>query len=214
VSVTEPVGLRERKRQRTHDAISSAAISLFLAHGFDQVSVADVADAAEVSKPTLFKYFATKEDLVLHRIADHQGEAARVVRQRPDTETPLVALRRHFLDGLKRRDPVTGLNDVAEVLAFHRMVFNTPGLAARVASQIAADEQALADALAGRGAWVNEVMAKVAAAQIAAVTRTLAQENWSRLAEGRTARRHYPEAVLAANRAFDQLAAGLGAQYG
>ena len=65
-------GLRERKRQRTHDVISAAAISLFLAEGFERVSVADVAAAAEVSKPTLFKYFATKEDLVLHRIADHR----------------------------------------------------------------------------------------------------------------------------------------------
>lgn len=75
-------GLRERKRQQVHEAISAAAITLFLERGFDEVPVAEVAAAAGISKPTLFKYFPTKEDLVLHRISDHQGEAARVVRER------------------------------------------------------------------------------------------------------------------------------------
>ena len=76
-------GLRERKKQRTHAAISEAAIALFLEHGFNQVSVAQVAEAAEVSKRTLFAYFPTKEDLVVHRLADHETEFARVVRARP-----------------------------------------------------------------------------------------------------------------------------------
>ena len=80
----EPAGLRARKKARTRDAIADAAISLFLAHGFDHVSVTDIAATAEVSKPTLFRYFATKEDLVLHRFADHKGEAApgQITRER------------------------------------------------------------------------------------------------------------------------------------
>ena len=77
--MVERVGLRARKKARTRDVIADVAITLFLAHGFDQVSVSDIAATAEVSKPTLFRYFATKEDLILHRFADHQGEAARVV---------------------------------------------------------------------------------------------------------------------------------------
>ena len=105
----EPTGLRARKKARTRDAIADAAISLFLAHGFDQVSVNDIAAAAEVSKPTLFRYFATKEDLVLHRFADHNGEAARVVRDRQAGASPVTALHRHFRAGLDRFDPVTGL---------------------------------------------------------------------------------------------------------
>jgi AcrR family transcriptional regulator len=197
-------GLRERKKQRTHDAISAAAISLFLARGYDAVSVADVAEAAEVSKPTLFKYFPTKEDLVLHRIADHQGEAARVVRARRPDESPLAALRRHFLDGLDRRDPVTGLNDDQRVLAYHRLVFATPSLAARVASYTEAEEAALAEALGGG------LIARVAAGQVVATQRILARDNWRQLIEGRSADEVHAAASRAANEAFDLLERGLG----
>lgn len=81
-------GLRERKKQLTYQAVSEAAISMFLERGFDKVSVAEVAAAADISKPTLFRYFPAKEDLVLHRFADHEDEAARVVTGRPDGVSP------------------------------------------------------------------------------------------------------------------------------
>jgi AcrR family transcriptional regulator len=200
------LGLRERKRQRTHDAISAAAITLFLAHGFDQVSVADIAAAAEVSKPTLFKYFPSKEDLVLHRVADHQGEAARVVGGRSSRQSPLAALRRHFLRGLAERDPVTGLNDHPEVLAYHRMVFATPSLAQGVLRFAEADEVALAEALSESG---PPATARLAAAQIVAVQRVLARENWAQLTAGRPADEVEPEAVRAAERGFTLLRSGL-----
>lgn len=61
---------------------------MFLERGFDKVSVAEVAAAADISKPTLFRYFPAKEDLVLHRFADHEDEAARVVTARAPDETP------------------------------------------------------------------------------------------------------------------------------
>jgi AcrR family transcriptional regulator len=196
-------GLRELKRRRMHEAISTAAIRLFLQRGFDEVSVAEVAQAAEVSKPTLFKYFATKEDLVLHRIADHQGEAARTVRQRPQGETPLDALRRHFLAGLADRDPVTGLNDHPEVLGYHRMVFGTPSLLARVFHYMGVDEAALAEELGG------DLAARLVAAQVLAVQRVLARDIWQRLADGESADEVYPEAVAAAERAFTLLSSGI-----
>lgn len=84
----ERISLRERKKQLTYEAVSEAAISMFLERGFDKVSVAEVAAAADISKPTLFRYFPTKEDLVLHRFSDHEDEAARVVEGRPDGTTP------------------------------------------------------------------------------------------------------------------------------
>ncbi|MCC9710570.1 TetR family transcriptional regulator [Streptomyces sp. MNU76] len=75
-------GLRERKKRRMYENMSEVAIRLFLEKGFDAVSVAEVAAAAEISKPTIFRYFPTKEDLVLYRIADHEDETARVVTGR------------------------------------------------------------------------------------------------------------------------------------
>ncbi|MEV0618846.1 TetR family transcriptional regulator [Nonomuraea sp. NPDC050404] len=195
-------GLRELQRQRVHEAISTAAITLFLARGFDEVPVTEVAAAAGVSKPTLFKYFPTKEDLVLHRIADHLGESARVVRGRESGEGPVGALRRHFLDGLARRDPVTGLNDDPEVVAYHRMVFATPGLLTRLHRHMAQDEAALAEALA-EGA--DDLTARLLAAQVVATQRVLARRNWRLLADGRSLAQVEPEAVRAAELGFAML---------
>jgi AcrR family transcriptional regulator len=201
--MVEPTGLRARKKARTHQAISDAAISLFLTRGFDHVSVADIAAAAEVSKPTLFRYFDNKEDLVLHRIADHNGEAGRIVLDRQPGVSPIAALHQHFRAGLDSRDPVTGLNDNPEVLAFHRLVFTTPSLAARLTQYTLDNEEALAAAL-GSG-----IAAQLAAAQVLAVQRVLARTNWQKLADGRTDNDVYPEAVANADRAFDLLRAGI-----
>src|SRR5687768_11688924 len=169
------IGLRERKKRRMYRTVSDTAVRLFLERGFDAVSVAEVAAAAEISKPTLFRYFPAKEDLVLYRIADHEGEAARVAAEGP---TPVEALRRHFVEGLQRCDPVTGLNDDPEVLAFHTLLYGTPALVARLYGYLERSEEALAGALGGG------LDARLAAGQIIAVRRILAQENWRRIAAG------------------------------
>ncbi|MFJ7235269.1 TetR/AcrR family transcriptional regulator [Streptomyces tendae] len=193
-------GLRERKRQRMFRTLSDTAVELFLEKGFDAVSVAEVAAAAEVSKPTLFRYFPAKEDLVLYRIADHEGEAARVAGQGP---APIDALRRHFLAGLDRCDPVTGLNDHPAVLAFHRLLYGTPALVARMHTQLERSEDALAEVLGG------DLEARLAAGQIIAVQRILALENWRRIAAGERVEDVRGDAVAAAERAFAGLARGL-----
>ncbi|WP_309062574.1 TetR family transcriptional regulator [Streptomyces sp.] len=193
-------GLRERKKRRMYRTVSDTAIRLFLERGFDAVSVAEVAAAAEISKPTLFRYFPAKEDLVLFRIADHEDEAARVAGQGP---TPVEALRRHFLDGLQRCDPVTGLNDDPEVLAFHALLYGTPALVARLYGYLERSEDRLAEALGGG------LDARLAAGQVIAVRRILAQENWRRIAAGERIADVRADAVAAAERAFDVLAATL-----
>lgn len=196
------IGLRERKKQRMYQTVSDTAIRLFLEKGFDAVSVADVAAAAEISKPTLFRYFPAKEDLVLYRFADHEDEAARVVREGP---SPVRALRRHFLDGLERCDPITGLNDHPEVLAFQSLLYGTPALVARMYGYLERSEAALAEALGGG------LEARLAAGQIVAVQRILAQENWRRIAAGERVAEVRGDAVAAAERAFGLLEAGLPA---
>ncbi|MEU0509116.1 TetR family transcriptional regulator [Amycolatopsis sp. NPDC006125] len=207
--MTEPAGLRERKKQRTREAISNAAIRLFLEHGFDQVSIAQIADVAEVSRRTLFAYFPTKESLVVHRFADHETESARVVRGRPGDRTPLEALRDHFFDGLDRRDPITGLNDAPEILALYRMIFATQALLARMLEFNQAAEEALADALADT-AGVGPGEARVAAAAIVSVLWALARENHRSIASGRSADEVFPQARAGADEAFRLLDSGFG----
>ncbi|MEV0748426.1 TetR family transcriptional regulator [Streptomyces sp. NPDC050273] len=197
------MSLRERKKQLTYQAVSDAAIALFLERGFDQVSVAEIAAAADISKPTLFRYFPAKEDLALHRFADHEDESARVVAGRAESESPLDALRRHYLDGLERRDPVTGLCDVPQVLAFHRLLYGTPSLVARLFAYQSRAEAALARALGDRA------KDRLAAGQIVAVLRILSLENWQRISEGRSADQVYADAVEAAEQGFIQLRSGL-----
>ncbi|MES4886463.1 TetR family transcriptional regulator [Streptomyces sp. NPDC096012] len=196
----EEMGLRERKRQRMYQDVSDIAVRLFLERGFDAVSVAEVAAAAGISKPTLFRYFPAKEDLVLHRIADHETEAARVAAAADD---PVDALRRNFLDGLRRRDPVTGLNDHPQVLAFHTLLYGTPSLVARAYGHLRRSEAALAAALGG------DLEARLAAGQIIAVQRILAEDNWRRIAAGEGVGEVAPDAERAAERAFARLAATL-----
>lgn len=203
-------GLRERKKLRTRTAISETAIGLFLARGFDAVSVAEIAAAAEVSKRTLFAYFPAKEDLVLHRIADHEQESAEVVRARRPGRSPIDALHEHFVDGLRRRDPITGLNADPEPLALYRMLVSTPSLALRLRHFLARGEDALAAALAGTVASLEPLPARLAAAQIAAVQRTLAEHNSARLVEGADIDVVHGEAVSAADHAFGLLRSGLG----
>ncbi|MFK0283838.1 TetR family transcriptional regulator [Streptomyces sp. NPDC090499] len=190
------MGLRERKKRRMYEDVSDIAVRLFLAKGFDAVSVAEVAAAAGISKPTLFRYFPAKEDLVLHRIADHETEAARLVA---GAGSPVGVLGAHFLAGLERNDPITGLNDHPQVLAFHTLLNSTPTLVARQYAYLERSEAALAEALGGT------LEARLAAGQIIAVQRILAQDNWRRIAAGERVEDVRADAVRAAERAFGRL---------
>lgn len=88
------VGLRERNRQRTREALVGAALALFRERGYSRVTVDEIADQAGVGRRTVFRYFATKEDLVLFDHADYVATFRRVLAQRPPRERPFLALRR------------------------------------------------------------------------------------------------------------------------
>ena len=185
--MNEPVGLRERKKARTRTAISEAAITLFLARGYDNVSVAEIAATAEVSKRTLFAYFPTKDDLVLHRFADHENEPAEVVRDRRPDESPIAALLRHRRAGLADRDPITGLCDHPQVVEFYRLVISTPALNAALVGYVGRGETTLAAALHDAAPDSGPLAARLAAVQISAVQRTLSAAVQTRIMAGSTA---------------------------
>ncbi|MER6950800.1 TetR family transcriptional regulator [Nonomuraea sp. NPDC000554] len=200
------VGLRELKKIQTRKAISEAAIALFVERGFDNVSVADVAAAAQVSSMTVYNYFPAKEDLVMHRLEDHYEEAAAVVRRRRDGERPLEALRRHFLLALDAGDVLTGLNDDPGYLAFQRMVLSTPSLRLRPAEQSDRAQDSLTAAL--RETW-DSPLADIAAAQVIAVLQRLVVHNLTAMLAGERAGARRPTAYAEAEQAFDLLAHGL-----
>lgn len=90
------VGLRERKKAKTRAAIQQHALRLFREQGYDDTTIEQIAEAAEVSESTLYRYFPTKEDLVLWDEFDPLLIAA--FRVQPAELSPLQALRASFLE--------------------------------------------------------------------------------------------------------------------
>lgn len=202
-------GLRERKRQRTHQAISAAAIALFLDRGYDNVSIAEIADAAEVSRRTLFAYFPTKDDLVLHRFADHEDEPARTVRARTPGQSPLDALHQQRRQALVARDPITGINDTPEIAAFYGLVVTTPALRSALLAFAGRSKDALAAALRESTTDEHAGTATLAAAQISAVHLTLSDANHARIVAGQSADDLEPHALAELDQAYAMLSGGL-----
>src|SRR3954471_6936813 len=95
--MTEVIGRRERKKAQTRKALADAALELFLDRGYDQVGVREVADAADVSVTTLFKYFPSKEALVFDLDEDIEAALVAAVRDREPGRPILQALREHIL---------------------------------------------------------------------------------------------------------------------
>jgi AcrR family transcriptional regulator len=102
--MSETIGRRDRKKAATRQALAEAALRLFLERGYDQVSVKDVADAADVSTTTLFKYFPCKEALVFDRDADREAALVAVVRDRAPGQSIPAALREHVLNSRHRAE--------------------------------------------------------------------------------------------------------------
>lgn len=206
-AVAEP-GLRERKKARTRTAISEAAIALFLERGYDDVSVAEIADAAEVSKRTLFAYFPTKDALVLHRFADHADDTAVAVRERAPGESPLAALRRRRLAAIDRRDPAAGVNDHPGVVAFYRLLEATPALLAGMVAYTQASEAALTTALHDAAPEAGRTVAAVVAAQVVVTERVLGETSQRRILAGASTEDVVPTAIAETQQAYDLLEGG------
>jgi AcrR family transcriptional regulator len=126
--MSEELGLRERKKQRTRQVIADTARKMFIEHGFDAVPVAAVARAAEVSEGTVFNYFSTKEDLALQGLQDAEADLLATLRDRPPGESLVSAFAR-FLGSsrlLTDKDPEF-LRNFADG---HRMIAASPALQA------------------------------------------------------------------------------------
>lgn len=165
------LGLRERKKQQTRQAIRDAAMRLFLERGFELVSVAEVARTADVSEQTVFNYFPTKEDLVYERMGTFEDELLTAVRERPQGETPLRAFARFILDRSDRAASGEGRRRVADLA---RLVNASPSLMAREQQIVATYTDALAALLAEEtGASLDGIEPRMAAEAMMAFHRSL-----------------------------------------
>ena len=93
--MAEPMGRRERKKAATRTAIVNAATALFLERRFDDVTVREIADAADVSPTTVFAHFPHKEALVFHQEQQQHEQLATAVRDRAPGTSISAALRAH-----------------------------------------------------------------------------------------------------------------------
>lgn len=204
----EGMGLRERKKIETRRRLLAQATKLFAERGFDQVSVAEIAEAADVSKMTVFNYFDSKEDLVFAPMEEHIGDAARIVRDRAPGESAVAAMRRHFLAAVERRDPSVGMSDFPVALGLVRLIQRTPALLTRAHAFFVRTLDELTDVLIEEGE--EPAIARVVASQLLGTRNALITENHRRLLAGESADAVAADAVMLAGRGFDLLEKGLG----
>jgi AcrR family transcriptional regulator len=99
---SEKTAIRTPIRDRTRDAVRSeiaeVALGLISEQGFENTTADEIATRAGISRSTFFRYFATKEDVILSQLEDNGHELAAAVRARPSTESAWEALHRGFLD--------------------------------------------------------------------------------------------------------------------
>jgi AcrR family transcriptional regulator len=131
--MTSPTGLRERKKQRTRRAIQRAALRLFAAHGFRETTIAQIAEAADVSLRTVTVHFPAKEDLVLALGSESLDELVHCVEARPAGVLALDAMRGWITKQVEEAaDPVEG-DDSSDLLCLVRTVTEAnPDLEMRV----------------------------------------------------------------------------------
>jgi AcrR family transcriptional regulator len=126
-------GLREQKKQATRRQIADVASAMFLVRGFDNVTVAEVAEAANVSKMTVFNYFPRKEDLYLDRHADLIAELRQAIVERQDGQSVVAAVRQYQQDLLATGHPLSGA--IEGVIPFWRVLHSSPALVSRTHEQ-------------------------------------------------------------------------------
>jgi AcrR family transcriptional regulator len=121
-----PARLRDRTRLAIRAQVAAIALTLFAEHGFDRTTVDQLAAAAGMSRTSFFRYFATKEDVVLVHLEAQEGRILDLLMARPDAEPVWEALRFAF---------ATTLGDASEprdqALRLTRTLIATPSLMAR-----------------------------------------------------------------------------------
>jgi AcrR family transcriptional regulator len=201
-------GLRERKKRQTREAIADAAMALFRARGFDAVTIADIARAADVSGKTVFNYFPAKEDLVFREGGERRAALIDAIRNRAAGDSLVAPFRAATMDFLDRveRDPVDS------TLAIPRLVAGSTALRNRLFLGWEEESAVLGPVLAKEvGEPVGALVPVVVARTLAWTHRLTFRAAFTRLMAGEDRRAVASELRTQADRAYDLLELGLGA---
>jgi AcrR family transcriptional regulator len=202
--VAEP-GLRERKKHHTQQLILDTATRLFAERGFDGVTVAEIARAAELSEMTVFNYFPTKEDLVFSRMEFFEERLVAAVEQRDPGESAVACFGRVLLAGIDQ--PAARADMIAKAATLIRA---SPALQAREREVTARYTARLAHVFtAETGAGADDIEAWAAASALMAVHQGLVQHVRNAVLAGRRGTRLTTDAVAQASRALARLESGL-----
>src|SRR5882757_1113172 len=184
--MSQPAGLRERKKQQTRRLIADTARRLFAERSFEDVTVAEVARAAEVAEATVFNYFPSKEDLFYSGLEAFEEALLSAIREREPGESVLAAFGRFVLEP---RGLLAAKEDgaVERLAGITRVITESPALLAReqrifagytdsLAALLAEETRARADAIepwvaANALMGVHRALVHYARAQIVAGTR-------------------------------------------
>ncbi|MFF3558591.1 TetR/AcrR family transcriptional regulator [Streptomyces sp. NPDC002574] len=148
---TPVCGLRERKKQRTRDALVRAAVELFVAKGYDGTTVDEIAAAVDVSQRTFFRYFAGKEEVALALEDTVEDAYVTAVAARPPGEPPFEALHAALVaswDGIGAL--IVAVVPLPTYMAMYRVIESTPTLLAAQMRRSAVVEGRLAAVIAAR----------------------------------------------------------------
>jgi AcrR family transcriptional regulator len=143
ISEEEPLGLRERKRQRTRETIARVALELFDRQGFQETTIAQIAEAADVSPRTVSGYFPRKEDLAFSDAEENFAAFDARLRDRPAGETAIDALREFIRSVLQEGEP-----RASERRTRQRVIHADEGLRAHEHHSWARVQESLAAAIA------------------------------------------------------------------
>ncbi len=137
-------GLRERKKQKTRWSIQEHALRLFREQGYEQTTVDQIAAAAEVSPSTFFRYFKTKEDVVIED--EYDPLLLQLLKDEPPGEPPLRALRHVLSVGLTQMPP----GEMAKVYQRTELMLQVPALRMRMLDSFTGSLDMFAEVVAGR----------------------------------------------------------------
>lgn len=137
-------GLRERKKARTRSAIQQEALRLFREQGYEATTIEQIAEAAEFSPSTFFRYFPTKEDVVMYDDLDPAVIAA--YREQPSSATPVQALR-NAMRQVFAEIPSEAVRDMRERF---ELIMAVPELRSRMVDELIRNIEMIADLIAER----------------------------------------------------------------